>query len=181
MRGTIDGNEAAVDVAYRLNELCAIYPITPSSTMAELADEWASAGRTNVWGTVPTVIEMQSEGGAAGTVLRYVFSGFVYRCTAAGVFPAGTLAVNLAGSLVIGFLWGLFELTAVSVNVRLFLLIGVLGGFTTFSTFSLENFSLLRDGEYMLALTNVLLSTLAGILLVFVGYGFSRLLLSLVK
>ncbi len=68
MRVTIDGNHAAVDVAYRLNELCAIYPITPSSTMAELADEWASHGRTNVWGTVPTVVEMQSEGGAAGAM-----------------------------------------------------------------------------------------------------------------
>src|SRR6187399_3123103 len=68
MRGTVDGNEAAVDVAYRLNELCAIYPITPSSAMAELADEWASARRTNVWGTVPTVVEMQSEGGAAGAM-----------------------------------------------------------------------------------------------------------------
>src|SRR6188508_2636583 len=68
MRGTIDGNEAAADVAYRLNELCAIYPITPSSTMAELADEWSSHRRPNVWGTVPTVIEMQSEGGAAGAM-----------------------------------------------------------------------------------------------------------------
>ena len=68
MRVTVDGNQAAVDVAYRLNELCAIYPITPSSTMAELADEWASHGRTNVWGTVPTVVEMQSEGGAAGAM-----------------------------------------------------------------------------------------------------------------
>lgn len=68
MRVTIDGNQAAVDVAYRLNELCAIYPITPSSTMAELADEWASHGRTNVWGSVPTVVEMQSEGGAAGAM-----------------------------------------------------------------------------------------------------------------
>ncbi len=67
-RVTVDGNEAAVDVAYRLSELCAIYPITPSSTMAELADEWASHGRTNVWGATPTVIEMQSEGGAAGTL-----------------------------------------------------------------------------------------------------------------
>ena len=64
----IDGNEAAVSVAYRLNELCSIYPITPSSTMAELADEWASRGRQNVFGTVPTVIEMQSEGGAAGAL-----------------------------------------------------------------------------------------------------------------
>ena len=65
---TIDGNEAAAYVAYRVNEVCAIYPITPSSTMAELADEWASKGTTNVWGSVPEVIEMQSEGGAAGTV-----------------------------------------------------------------------------------------------------------------
>ena len=68
MRVTIDGNSAAADVAYRLSELCAIYPITPSSTMAELADEWASHGRANVWGTIPTVIEMQSEGGAAGAM-----------------------------------------------------------------------------------------------------------------
>jgi pyruvate-ferredoxin/flavodoxin oxidoreductase len=65
MRTTIDGNEAAASVAYRLNEVCCIYPITPSSPMAELADEWASKGRENLWGTVPTVAEMQSEGGAA--------------------------------------------------------------------------------------------------------------------
>jgi pyruvate-ferredoxin/flavodoxin oxidoreductase len=65
---TIDGNEAAAYVAYRVNEVCAIYPITPSSTMAELADEWAAKGIKNIWGNVPDVIEMQSEGGAAGTV-----------------------------------------------------------------------------------------------------------------
>lgn len=65
---TLDGNEAAAHVAYRVNEVCAIYPITPSSTMAELADEWAARGVTNIWGNVPEVIEMQSEGGAAGTV-----------------------------------------------------------------------------------------------------------------
>jgi Pyruvate flavodoxin/ferredoxin oxidoreductase, thiamine diP-bdg len=63
MRATIDGNEAAVSVAYRLNEVCCIYPITPSSPMAELADEWSSQGRANLWGSVPTVVEMQSEGG----------------------------------------------------------------------------------------------------------------------
>ena len=68
MRATIDGNEAAASVAYRLNEVCCIYPITPSSPMAELADEWASQRRPNVWGTVPTVVEMQSEGGAAGAL-----------------------------------------------------------------------------------------------------------------
>lgn len=64
----IDGNEAAAYVAYRLNEVCAIYPITPSSNMAELADEWAAGGVKNIWGQIPEVIEMQSEGGAAGTV-----------------------------------------------------------------------------------------------------------------
>ncbi|MDO4717835.1 MAG: pyruvate:ferredoxin (flavodoxin) oxidoreductase, partial [Propionibacteriaceae bacterium] len=67
-RVIIDGNEAAVDVAYRLNELCSIYPITPSSTMAELADEWSAHSRTNIWGQVPTVVEMQSEAGAAGAM-----------------------------------------------------------------------------------------------------------------
>jgi pyruvate-ferredoxin/flavodoxin oxidoreductase len=67
-RVTVDGNEAAVSAGYRLNEVCCIYPITPSSPMAELADEWSVAGRANVWGSVPTVIEMQSEGGAAGAL-----------------------------------------------------------------------------------------------------------------
>lgn len=65
---TIDGNEATAYTAYHINEVCAIYPITPSSNMGEWADEWASQGKKNIWGTVPTVIEMQSEGGAAGAV-----------------------------------------------------------------------------------------------------------------
>ena len=65
---TIDGNEAAAYIAYKTNEVAAIYPITPSSTMGELADAWNAAGERNIWGTVPTVVEMQSEGGAAGAV-----------------------------------------------------------------------------------------------------------------
>jgi pyruvate-ferredoxin/flavodoxin oxidoreductase len=65
---TMDGNEAVANVAYRLNEVIAIYPITPSSNMGEWADQWASEGVPNVWGSVPHVIEMQSEGGAAGAV-----------------------------------------------------------------------------------------------------------------
>src|SRR5437870_11228439 len=65
---TIDGNEAAASVAHRLSEVIAIYPITPSSTMGELADEWSAAGKKNLWGSVPQVAEMQSEAGAAGTV-----------------------------------------------------------------------------------------------------------------
>ncbi len=62
----VDGNEAAADVAYRLSEVVAIYPITPASPMGELADAWAQRRRSNLWGTVPDVVEMQSEGGAAG-------------------------------------------------------------------------------------------------------------------
>ncbi len=75
MRATIDGNEAAASVAYRLNEVCCIYPITPSSPMAELADEWSSQGRPNLWGSVPAVMEMQSEGGAAGALHGALQSG----------------------------------------------------------------------------------------------------------
>ncbi len=65
---TMDANEAVASVAYRINEVIAIYPITPSSTMGEWADQWASEGVPNIWGTVPRVVEMQSEGGAAGAV-----------------------------------------------------------------------------------------------------------------
>ena len=64
----IDGNEATSSVAHRINDVCAIYPITPSSNMGEFADEWSAQGKTNIWGTVPDVIEMQSEAGAAGAV-----------------------------------------------------------------------------------------------------------------
>ena len=64
----LDGNEAAASVAYRLNEVIAIYPITPASPMGEWADQWKEGGRKNIWGAVPTVIEMQSEGGAAGAL-----------------------------------------------------------------------------------------------------------------
>ena len=67
-KATMDGNGAVAHVAYRVNEVCAIYPITPSSTMAELADEWSAAGLENIWGNVPVVQEMQSEAGAAGTL-----------------------------------------------------------------------------------------------------------------
>ena len=63
---TIDGNEATAYVAHKLSEVIAIYPITPSSPMGEFADEWSAQGRTNLWGTVPLVVEMQAEGGAAG-------------------------------------------------------------------------------------------------------------------
>ena len=81
---TMDGNEAAASVAYRLSEVAAIYPITPSSAMGELADEWSGKGLVNIWGQVPTVAEMQSEGGAAGAVH--------------GVATAGALATTFTAS-----------------------------------------------------------------------------------
>ncbi|MCU0502035.1 MAG: pyruvate:ferredoxin (flavodoxin) oxidoreductase [Anaerolineae bacterium] len=65
---TIDGNEAAAYIAHKTNEVIAIYPITPSSNMGEWADAWSAEGRKNIWGTTPLVVEMQSEGGAAGAV-----------------------------------------------------------------------------------------------------------------
>src|SRR6187455_1904428 len=74
-RTTMDGNTAVATVAYKVNEVCAIYPITPSSGMAELADEWSAQGLTNIWGNIPVVQQMQSEGGAAGAVHGSLQSG----------------------------------------------------------------------------------------------------------
>src|SRR6476660_241864 len=65
---TIDGNEAAAYVAHKVNEVIAIYPITPSSPMGEWSDQWSSERKPNIWGTIPSVVEMQSEGGAAGAL-----------------------------------------------------------------------------------------------------------------
>ncbi|WP_050416514.1 pyruvate:ferredoxin (flavodoxin) oxidoreductase [Azoarcus sp. CIB] len=81
---TIDGNEAAASIAYRVSEVIAIYPITPSSTMGELSDEWAAQGLPNIWGDVPKVIELQSEGGAAGAIH--------------GALQAGALATTFTSS-----------------------------------------------------------------------------------
>ena len=81
---TLDGNEATASVAHRVNEVIAIYPITPSSNMGEYSDEWSAQGKTNIWGTVPAVVEMQSEGGAAGAVH--------------GALQAGALATSFTAS-----------------------------------------------------------------------------------
>ena len=81
---TLDGNTAVAHVAYRVNDGCAIFPITPSSTMAELVDEWAAQGTTNLWGAVPFVQQMQAEGGAAGAVH--------------GALQAGTLTTTFTAS-----------------------------------------------------------------------------------
>lgn len=119
-------------------------------------------------------------GGAVGAAVRYIVSGLDYRYSC-GIFPVGTLVVNLSGSFVIGLLWGLFEDRAVSPNMRMFIFIGILGGFTTFSTFALENFNLLRDGERTVAVANILISNLCGVFLVYAGYAASKLLVNVAR
>ncbi len=112
-------------------------------------------------------------GGALGSVLRYGLSGAVHRLIDSE-FPWGTMVVNLVGSFLIGFLWDSFERAAFTPAMRTFIFIGVLGAFTTFSTYTLENVNLLRDGELRLALMNVAVSNAVGIALVFAGFWASR-------
>lgn len=119
-------------------------------------------------------------GGAAGALLRYWVSGLAHRIGGSS-FPWGTLSVNLIGSFLIGFLWGMFESVIVSQNTRILIFIGLLGSFTTFSTFSLESFHLVRDGEYGLFIANILSSFVLGILLVFAGYFLSRFLFNMAR
>ncbi len=121
-----------------------------------------------------------ASGGAIGTLLRYSLSGLVYKALSGG-FPWGTLFVNLAGSFAIGLMWGIFEIETLSSNIRNFIFIGILGGFTTFSTFALENFSLFRDGEIKFALLNILASNILGILLVFAGFLLSRHIINFIR
>ena len=119
-------------------------------------------------------------GGAIGSILRYAVSGLDFKISN-GIFPSSTLIVNLAGSLIIGFLWGLFERFEFSPLLRVFLFVGILGGFTTFSSFSLENLNLLRDGEIKTAVIYILITNLGGIGLAFGGYFAARYFTSLVK
>jgi len=114
-------------------------------------------------------------GGAIGALLRYMISGMTYRYLG-GSFPWGTLSVNLIGAFAIGFLWGLSEITIVSSDFRSFVFIGIIGSFTTFSTYSLETFNLFRDAEIKLVLANVLITNVLGIALVLSGFIASKYL-----
>ena len=127
-----------------------------------------------------TKILLLAAGGAIGTLLRYSLSGLTYKLFN-GVFPWGTLLVNLAGSFAIGLLWGFFDIENLSSNIRNFIFIGVLGGFTTFSTFALENFSMFRDGQIKLALSNILASNIIGIALVFAGFLLSKYIINAIR
>ncbi|OGS02007.1 MAG: camphor resistance protein CrcB [Elusimicrobia bacterium RIFOXYA1_FULL_47_7] len=114
-------------------------------------------------------------GGTIGALLRYGVSGLTYRYFD-GVFPWGTLAVNLSGCFAIGFLWAISEQVILSAHFKPFVLVGIIGAYTTFSTFSLETFHLLRDKEIKMALVNVLASNILGIGLVFLGFVLANLI-----
>ncbi|MBN2413684.1 fluoride efflux transporter CrcB [candidate division KSB1 bacterium] len=115
-------------------------------------------------------------GGFVGSVLRYSMSGLVHRMLKNAWFPYGTLTVNLLGCFLIGFFNGLAESKQIFyAETRLVLFIGVLGGFTTFSTFSYESFSFLRDGQLVPAFWNVIIHVVFGLSAVYFGDFVSRL------
>ncbi len=112
-------------------------------------------------------------GGSIGAVLRFL----IYEIIDARYhsdFPWATLTVNLLGSLVIGFLWGYFARTYVSPGMRLLIFVGILGSFTTFSTFAFDNFSLLKSGDYIYMTVYLLVTNFFGIALAIGGYLLSK-------
>ena len=115
-------------------------------------------------------------GGFLGSVLRYWLSGVAQRWTYGG-FPLGTLVVNVVGCLAIGAFWSLVEYREwFSPEQRIFITVGILGGFTTFSAFGYETFMLLRDGEYLSAIANVTANVVIGLTAVTIGWMAAKVL-----
>lgn len=116
-------------------------------------------------------------GGFVGSALRFLLGGWVHRLTPGSTFPYGTLTVNVAGCLVIGFLGGMLELRqAVGPGERLFLIVGVLGGFTTFSSFAYETLGLAHGGDLLRAGANVTAQVVLGLTAAWLGYAAAQLL-----
>ncbi len=116
-------------------------------------------------------------GGFAGSVFRYLTSGYVQDMSGSVGFPYGTIVVNLTGCLIIGFLSYLADARGVfSAEAHTFIFIGILGGFTTFSTFGNETMNLLRDRQTSLALANIGIQVIAGLFLVWVGRSLAYLI-----
>ncbi len=114
-------------------------------------------------------------GGFLGSIGRYLLAGAVYRMFPNLNFPTGTTVVNILGCFLIGLITGLVEIrNLLNPEMRIFILIGLLGGFTTFSTFGFETFALLRDGAFVSAFANVLVQVIVGISAVWLGFNVIR-------
>ena len=114
-------------------------------------------------------------GGFIGSIARYLLGGWVQRVLDNPWLPWGTFAINVLGCLIIGVLAGLSDTRqAITPEARLFLMIGILGGFTTFSSFGLETFRLLQDGQWAAAAANAVGSVLVGLVAVWFGYTLTR-------
>ena len=116
-------------------------------------------------------------GGAIGSVLRFLVSAGIHNWFHK-VFYWGTISVNIIGSFIIGIAWAFFEQNIEHENLRFFIMLGLLGGFTTFSSFSLESISLFRAGDYRMAIQYILISNMGGILMAFGGYFLANLFIS---
>ena len=114
-------------------------------------------------------------GGSVGAVLRYIFYELIEKHHHSD-FPWATITVNLFGSLIIGFLWGYFTRNYLSPAGRLMLFVGILGSFTTFSTFAFDNFSLIREGNFTLMTVYLLASNIIAIFLCIGGYQLSKMI-----
>jgi len=116
-------------------------------------------------------------GGFVGSSLRFLLGGLAQRLAPLGGFPVGTLVVNVVGCLAIGLLGGLADQRqALDVSQRLFLMVGVLGGFTTFSSFALETLALMQDGALLRAVLNCVLQLTLGLAAAMIGYSAARLI-----
>jgi CrcB protein len=119
-------------------------------------------------------------GGALGTLARYALAGYTYKVYS-GTFPLGTMIVNLVGSFIIGLLWGISEGSKISPNYRAFAFIGLLGGFTTFSSLALDTMNLIRVNAIRHAAINMLATNILGLILVFAGFFIAREIINLIK
>lgn len=116
-------------------------------------------------------ILMAGLGGFFGTIMRYLLNNIIYKSLNYPLYPFGTLTINILGCFFIGFIAGFAEYrVTLTPEIRLFFQVGVLGGFTTFSTFGYETFALIRDGQFILGVGNILLQVLVGLFAVWLGY-----------
>jgi CrcB protein len=119
-------------------------------------------------------------GGAFGTFARYVVSGVPYKFSYP-VFPWGTFLVNTIGAFLIGLFWGIFEIKNITPEVRAFIFIGFLGGFTTFSTYALETMNFFKTGDIKMAILNILANNIRALVLVLAGFWLSREFINFLK